>query len=242
MSDSMSDAIDIYGDGLKVEVAPVVAAPGEVADSKAAAAHFEAVYHEAQSDDSQIPWHRSGSCPALISWLNAEAPSLIRPGGRVAVVGCGLGDDVAELEDRGYDVVGFDVSQTAIRWAKQRHPALAKHFVQADLFDLPMNLRRRFDLVIEVHTIQALHPTLRVRAAEAISALAGPHGIALLIARGRDEGQSLADFDAPPFPLTVSEFCGVMEANGMFATRQVDDYEDDGPPVVRRLRAAFRRP
>ena len=241
MSDPMSDAVDIFGDGLKVEMASAIAVPPEVADPVVGTDHYEAVYHDAEGQESRIPWHQSGPCPALVSWLNTEALSLVRPGGRVAVIGCGLGDDVAELEDRGYDVIGFDVSHTAIQWAQNRHPALAKQFVHADLFDLPMNLRRRFDLVIEVHTIQSVHPTLRVRAAEAISALTGPHGIALLIAYGRDDAQSLAEFDAPPYPLTVSEFSGAMEANGMFPTRQVDDFEDDGTPPVHRLRAAFRR-
>ena len=41
----------------------------------------------------------------------------MRRGSRV-VVGCGLGDDVAELLSRGYDAVGFDVSPTAIGWAR----------------------------------------------------------------------------------------------------------------------------
>ena len=177
----------------------------------------------------------------MVAWLNAEAPGIVRPGSRVAVVGCGLGDDVAELASRGYDAVGFDVSPTAIEWARRRFPSLAASFIVADLFALPARLCRRFDLVVEIYTIQALPVPMREEAARRIASLAGSKGHVLTICRGRDESELLETFAGPPWPLTVSELTGLMEAAGMRPTQPVADFEDDQTPPKRRLRAVFAR-
>ena len=63
---------------------------------------FDTIYREAAGDVDRIPWAHRQPCPALISWLNAEAPGLIRCGARAAVVGCGLGEDACALLERGY--------------------------------------------------------------------------------------------------------------------------------------------
>jgi SAM-dependent methyltransferase len=154
-------------------------------------------------------------------------------------VGCGLGDDVRELADRGYDVTGFDVSPTAVEWARKRHPDLADHFQIADLTALPGCLKRRADLVVEVSTIQAVHPSLRPAIVSGIAALARPRGVVLAVCRGRDEGEPAAT--APPFALSCAEMTGLFAAEGFTPVRGVDDFEDDEAPPVRRLRAALRR-
>ncbi len=199
----------------------------------------EQMYQEAAGDISRIKWAEGRSNPMLVSWLNAEAPGLIRPGGRVVVVGCGLGDDVAELADRGYDVQGFDIAPTAINWARQRFSQLAKNLLVADLFSLPTRLRHRFDLVVEVYTLQSIHPSMRERAAEALASLVTPHGVVLTICRGRDENEMLDYNQPPPWALTVSELTGLMEAKGLRPIRTPDDFMDDEAPPKRRVRAAF---
>src|SRR5690349_11117782 len=80
----------------------------------------EEVYRAAAGDMAKVPWADARPSPALVSWLNSEAPGRVRPGSRACVIGCGLGDDVAELTNRGYDAFGFDVSPTAIEWARKR--------------------------------------------------------------------------------------------------------------------------
>ncbi len=202
------------------------------------AQYFEDIYAGAHGDPALVPWEDARPNPALVAWLNAEAPSIVRPGVSVCIVGCGLGDDVRELADRGYDATGFDVSRTAVQWARQRHPDLAEHLIVADLFALPASLRRRFDLVIEVHTLQSMRPTLWAQGAAGIAALARAHGAVLAICRGRDEGEA---HDQPPFALTPEEFTSLFGAVGFGPTRAIDDFEDDEVPPRRRLRAVFRR-
>lgn len=201
--------------------------------------HFDTIYREALGDPTRVPWARVRPNPMLVSWLNAEAAGRVRPGARAVVVGCGLGDDVVELVNRGYDVTGFDLSPTAIEWARKRFPDLANCFCTGDVLNMPTRFRHRFDLVVEIYTIQAVDPALRERMAEGVSQLACPRGLILTIARGREDGELLEHLHEPPYPLTAGELSGLFEARGWQPTRPIDDFFDDESPPKRRLRATF---
>lgn len=228
------------GKPVEVDASGAAVAPA-TADPVAWARYFDDVYRTAGGVLSNCRWASDHANDAVIAWMNAEAPSEVRPGARAIVVGCGLGHDVTEIAARGYDAVGFDVSPTAIEWARRLHPHYADRFEVADLFRLPPDTLRRFDLVVEACTLQALHPSLREKAAAAIVSLMRPHGCLLVMCRGREEGELLENVEGPPFPLTPSELCGLFEAHGLHPTRPVDDFYDDEDPPKHRLRAAFRR-
>jgi SAM-dependent methyltransferase len=197
------------------------------------------VYRAAEHDAAKVPWADEQANPALVSWLNAEAPGRVRPGARAIVVGCGLGDDVVELQNRGYDASGFDVSPTAIDWARHRFPDQAEAFMVTDLFEPPSRLRRRFDLVVEAYTIQAVPLDRRDAAVSAIASLCCPRGTVVCVCRGRDDDHPLDGFKGPPWPLSKRELIDLFEKAGMHPVREPDDFEDDETPPVRRLRAAF---
>lgn len=204
-----------------------------------AAPDFETIYAEANGSMEAVPWADGRPCPALINWLNVLGPATIRAGARVAVVGCGLGDDAAALASRGYDVVAFDASATAIEWAKRRFPQLRESFIQADLFELPARLRHRFDFVAEVYTLQSIDPARREEAAAAVTSLAAAHGVILAVATARSGDQPLDEVAGPPWPLTASELEGVFARAGWRPSGSVAEFDDDENPPVRRLRAAF---
>lgn len=226
--------------GIAVHADQVVEpAPPSGASAPDWSAYFESLYCDADGQMARVPWARGRASPSLLAWLNSEAPSLVRPGATVCVVGCGLGDDVRELADRGYEVMGFDVSPTAIEWARTRYPELAERFVVADLFRLPATLLRRADVVIEINTLQALHPDLRAAAAAGIASLARPHGMIVAICRGCDEPDPARQ--APPFPLTAKQLQSLFSEHGFTLLRAMDDFLDDETPPVRRLRAVFKR-
>lgn len=210
------------------------------AESARVRGFYEAIYQQAEGEAERVPWADQKPNPILVAWLNAEAAAWVRPGARAVVVGCGLGDDLAELSCRGYDVCGFDISPTAIAWSKKRFPDLAYAMQTADLLELPGKLCKRFDLVIEAYTLQSLPPSLRQRAARAVASLTHKHGVVLTICRGRDEVQPLSAVQGPPYPLAARELDELMRSAGMTATREIDDFLDDETPSVRRLRATWR--
>lgn len=230
--------IEVHADAARTPAPAAPPAP-PLADPSSWSQYFEEIYRDAGGNSVQVPWADRGPNPSLQAWLNADAPGLIRPGATVVVVGCGLGQDVRELAGRGYDTLGFDVSPTGIAWARQRHPDLSDRLMVADLFALPPSIVRRADLVVEINTLQALHPELRPQAAGAIVSLARPRGTVLAICRGRDTGDPLPE--NPPFPLSAQELTDLMGTHGLVPVRAVDDFMDDETPPVRRLRGAFRR-
>lgn len=217
----------------------VLVAPPRIVSAPGTQGWHDEVYRAAMLDAAKVPWADERANPALVSWLNAEAPGRIRPGARAVVIGCGLGDDVVELLNRGYDASGFDVSPTAVEWARHRFPEHAESFMVSDLFDLPARMRRRFDLVVDAYTIQAVSLEHREAAAAAIASTCCPRGTVLCICRGRDDDQSLESFKGPPWPLSAHELVAMFERAGMHPIREPDDFEDDDVPSVRRIRAAF---
>ncbi len=206
-----------------------------------AASWFDAVYREASGEPARVPWAREGPCPFLVAWLNARAPALVRPGGRVAVVGCGLGHDAVELINRGYDVCAFDCSPTAVEWARRLHPEHAEAFATMDLFRLPTRMQRRFDFVVEVYTLQSTPLAMREALARPMADLLGPNAVLLAISECRDPATPLEDAEGPPYPLSASELTGLFERAGLTPLSPPDDFEDDGAPPCRRVRCAFRR-
>lgn len=198
---------------------------------------FEAVYKDANGDAGRIPWADGRPSPSLVNWLNRVAPSLVRCGARVAVVGCGLGDDARELMRRGYDVTAFDCSQTAIDWARRNDPAAADAYICADLFDPPSRWRHRFDLIVEINTLQALKPELRDRAMHALAELLSPHGHLLVICRATETPATIDD--GPPWAITTSELTTMASASGLSADGEICTFHDDEIPPVLRSRAVF---
>lgn len=181
------------------------------------ALRFEQMYQSVGDDLTRVPWANLRGNPCLVAWLDQHpAP----PGKQVLVVACGLGDDAEELSRRGYDVTAFDASPTAIGWARQRFPESGIDFEVADLFDLPPAWRERFDLVVEINTIQALPPPRHRATMAAIASLVAPGGRLVVITFGRDEDGAAEN--GPPFPLSRAEL-NAFAGEGL---REVEATED----------------
>lgn len=213
----------------------VRAAPS-AAEPSAWAEWFEGIYSDAHDDPARVPWADLQPHPMLLEWLNTDAPGIVRPGSAVTVVGCGLGDDAAELASRGYDVAAFDLSPTAIHWARRRFPHLADRFIVADLLQPPAELRRRGDVVVEIHTLQSVAPQMRSAMVGGLACLARPRGLVVAIARTCDAGAPVPA--APPFPIPREELLRLMESAGFRPSGEVEVRVDAG---AARIRGVFKR-
>jgi SAM-dependent methyltransferase len=201
----------------------------------------EAMYQSAEGDPTRVPWEQDGPDANLVKWLNTDAPRLVRPGCRAVVVGCGLGDDVVELARRGYDVLGFDVSPTAVRWAARRHSGEANRFLVADLLDLPTRLCGRFDLVVEICTLQSLLPAQQRIGASAIARLCSSRGVALVVSCGRSCEECDQAQEGPPWPLSVNELESVMTTAGLGVVGTVKEVACLNDPGHSRVMGTFVR-
>ncbi len=179
---------------------------------------FEPLYAKADGDVNQVPWALSGAVPYLTQWLHQKGMQKNTNGNRqsAVVVGCGLGDDAEALAVAGFVVTAFDVSKSAIAWAKERFPESPVNYVTADLFDLPAEWLGAFDLVFEFRTIQALPVSVRAAAIAQISALPKPGGTLLLATYTRDTDEIPS---GPPWPLSATELAQ-FEAIGLSVVKK----------------------
>lgn len=159
---------------------------------------FSAVYERAGDDAALVPWADLAPKDQIAHWLAAN------PGdGRTAIdVACGLGDNAEAIAAAGYRTTAFDVSRSAVEWAKDRFRESTVDYLVADLLDPPPAWTSGFDLVNECYTLQSLPPPMLADILPAIARLVAPGGVLLVYARVRADD---APADGPPWPLTTAQ-------------------------------------
>jgi SAM-dependent methyltransferase len=191
---------------------------------------FEQMYAAAGEDLAALPWASLKPFPLLVEWLDGAGAAV---SGEALVVGTGLGDDAEELARRGFTVTAFDFSPTAIERARERFPESGVDYRVADLLELPPEWRERFDLVVEIRTLQSLPIADRHAAATAIAGTVAPGGLLWLFALGRESHQP---GETRPWPVTTEELA-VLEAAGLrWETHREDLLDADLFDVVGTLR------
>jgi len=192
---------------------------------------FETIYQGADRDRQRLGWTKPGPAPIVTAWLDREP----RTPARAMVVACGVGDDAEHLASLGWDVSAFDISPTAIEWARERSSESEVDYRVADLFALPQEWHQAFDLVVEVFTIQSIPPDDTGKAIESIAALVGDDGtllVSMLTSSDADRG------NGPPWPVQPAALDGFTEA-GLVVTRKE---EASTPyPSVGKLELELRR-
>ncbi|MFN6962681.1 MAG: class I SAM-dependent methyltransferase [Pyrinomonadaceae bacterium] len=193
---------------------------------------FEALYREAEGNNELIPWADLEPNKYFKAW--AEERGLSGDGRRALVVGCGLGDDALYLHELGFDVTAFDISPTAIEWARRMHADRPIRFEVADLFEPFTDWIGSFDFVLEIYTIQPLPIEMRSDVIDAIASFVAPAGELVVVARARDDDEQP---DKLPWPLSRRELARFGE-NGLVETEFVE-VPDDGDG--RRFVVAYKR-
>ncbi|MEV8503793.1 class I SAM-dependent methyltransferase [Actinoplanes sp. NPDC051475] len=194
---------------------------------------FERLYAEAGAGTAEVPWDVPEPSRYLAGWVRRG--EITGRGRRALVVGCGLGRDAEFLAGLGFTVTAFDISGTAVRTARERHPSSSVEYVVADLLDPPPQWNGRFDLVLESNNVQALPGPERARAIANVGPMVAPGGTLLVIAVAEQGGGEGA---GPPWPLTRAEIDAF--AGPSLTPVAVEHLRDPGDPLVARWRAEFR--
>lgn len=196
---------------------------------------FDRLYEAAAGDASVVPWAGLAPHPALVAWLDTADLD----GVDAVVVGCGLGDDAAELARRGARVTAFDVSPRAVQWAASRFNDVAVDWQVADLLDLPSHWRGAFGLVVEVRTVQAMPIEVRTPAMQGVASLVGEGGWLVACLHLATSAQAQAEFGGPPWPLAPSELADWAAAG---LERRELAHPDGADEPVMDVRTVWHRP
>lgn len=194
---------------------------------------FEELYRGADGDTGAIPWAHLEPNPLLAEWLATNRPDAHDK--RALVVGCGLGDDAEALSAYGFAVTAFDVSQAAVNWCQRRFPDSQVRYTVANALALPEGWSGKFDLIVEIYTLQTLpDATWRREVAANLRRCLAPGGSLLVICAGRDPDDEPGSM---PWPLTRAELA-VFEQLGLQEV-SFEDIPGKSPPFFRHFRAQF---
>jgi SAM-dependent methyltransferase len=199
---------------------------------------FEEMYAAAGDDLAAVPWANLRPFPLLVEWLDGGGDGVggataAGDGNTALVIGCGYGDDAEELARRGFAVSAFDFSPTAIGRARERFPDSRVDYRVADLFELPAEWGGRFDLVVEIRTLQSLPIAERRRGAAAIAATVAPGGRLWLFALGRE---THLPGERRPWPVVPEELAELERAGLAWESRREDLLDADLYDVIGVLR------
>lgn len=195
---------------------------------------FEALYRESDGNNDLIPWADLEPNRFFSSW--AETVGLKGENDSALVVGCGLGDDASYLHDLGFNVTAFDISPTAIEWAKNLHSNTDIEFVVADLFEPRPEWQNAFAFVLEVYTIQPLPLEMRSGVIDAVASFVKENGRLVVVTRGRADDEDPVEL---PWPVSRRELAR-FEENGLKQTDFIEmPGDEDEPP---RFVIEYRRP
>ena len=188
---------------------------------------FDALYAEAKGDNEKIPWADLEPNRFFVEF--AKKTNLQGNGLKALVVGCGLGDDALYLYELGFKVTAFDISETAIKWAKKLHAETDIHFEAADLFAPPRSWINHFEFVLEIYTIQPLPLEIRPKVIDSIANFIAPNGKIVVVTRGRED-----DEIPPELPWALSKKdLSQFEKNGLKQTHFEEMWGDEEEPIRR---------
>jgi SAM-dependent methyltransferase len=102
------------------------------------------------------PWDKGYASPPIAQWLQGHTLK-----GKGLVLGCGHGHDVRLLAGYSDQVMGMDISQTAISKAQKMDVVNHESYKVADFFNLVEEDHHSFDWVVEHTFFCAITPDLR---------------------------------------------------------------------------------
>lgn len=197
---------------------------------------FERFYRASAAGEVDLPWASAEPHWLLTRW--AADQDIDGAGRRAIVVGCGQGADAEYVAGLGFDVVAFDVAETAITLVRQRYPDSAVRYQTADLLDPPGEWWHAFDLVVEIITVQALPDPPQRQAMVNVGRLVAPGGTLFAVEAAREQDERSPELG--PWALSPTDL-DAFGADGLVPVR-ADLVPGRNGSAGLRWRAEFRRP
>ena len=141
----------------------------------------DAARWDVQYSKGDVPWQSGGLSPQMLAYLGKYPVS-----NQLLEIGCGCGDDAAQLAELGYIVTAIDFSNTAIHLAKSRFTKIPHLVFSAEDMErwTPAGL---FNVVYEKGLFHnASSPDQRDLIAQRISEALAPEGIWLSVCGSAD--------------------------------------------------------
>ena len=144
----------------------------------------------------KTPWDTGISPPELLKYLAESSP------GYALDLGCGTGKNAITMTQRGWQVVGVDLSALAIRTARRNadQAGLAIDFRHGDVTRLA-SIEGPFDFTLDIGCFHSLSAAGRLNYIQNLTRVIKPGGAYLIYTRFADEGNSssitLTEADVP---------------------------------------------
>jgi SAM-dependent methyltransferase len=110
-------------------------------------------------NNDDTPWDKGVATPVLAELLY-KIPQYFQAETQALVLGCGLGHDVALLHEAKINATGLDISDTALRLARETYPELGDVWLKDDLFAMS-DRADAYDLIWEHTCYCAIPPEKR---------------------------------------------------------------------------------
>ncbi|XP_068649612.1 probable thiol methyltransferase 2 [Aristolochia californica] len=167
-------------------------------------------------ENGNTPWDLGRPQPVIVHLLNSGA----LPKGRALIPGCGSGHDVAAIAAPDRFVVGLDISENAIKRAKELSSSLPNanclDFLKADFF--AWKPAEQFDLIFDYTFFAAVDPSLRPDWGSKVADLLKPDGELITLISPISE-----HFGGPPYGVSVADYQKVLIPLGFEAISIVDN-------------------
>ena len=165
--------------------------------------------------EKHTPWDKGEPAPPLVDWLANNPGRMI---GRILVPGCGLGHDVRAIAaaDEKAEIVGLDISPTAIEMVREIPTVSIERYREGDLFDLPEGMLEAFDWVWEHTCFCAIDPELRDDYVLAVWTALRPGGSLLGVFYLDPYDDEHQPGGGPPHGTSLAELEMRFEASGKF--------------------------
>lgn len=156
---------------------------------------------ESRYQAGDMPWDKGSAAPPLLELLEKRGTEMWGDG-PILVPGCGLGYDVRTLAELGLEVMGVDISRSAVE-AAEDFPVVGKEAYEVgDFLDPAWCGDHRYSAIWEHTCYCAIDPSRRADYAESAARCLGNGGVlaGVFFLTPHDPGE---EEDGPPFASTI---------------------------------------